>query len=193
MSRQTLVLKGMVCSRCISVLKRSLEQLSLTVEDIHLGKVTISGLHRTDCFSRVEKTITSLGFTILRGQDQRIVERIKALVDEVLIAPDPKRKKIKFSEFLSDELHLNYDALSAIFSRSEAVTLENYIINRRIDKIKEYLVYTDMTLAEIAFVTGYSSMFHLSRQFKRVTSFNPSYYKAIRARRKALMAESVVQ
>lgn len=183
----------MVCTRCISVLKRSLEELSLTVEDIHLGKVTISGLHKIHCFSRVENVITSLGFTILQGADQRIVEKIKAMVDEYLDSTAADRRKMKFSEHLSNELHLNYDALSAIFSRTEAITLENYIINKRIDKIKEYLVYTDMTLAEIAYLTGYSSMFHLSRQFKRVTTFTPSYYKEIKARKQALMAEVTLQ
>lgn len=188
--RQSFSVKGMVCNRCITVLKSGLEELSLTIEDISLGKVTVSGIAGLGSISAIEKLLTSLDFELVKDREQMIVEQIKKTIDEVFKTHIYFETKVKFSKLLSEELHVNYDSLSAVFSRAEGITLESYIINKRIDKIKEYLVYTDLSLTEIAYLTGYSSIFHLSRQFKEHTSFNPSHYRKIKKEKELLMKQS---
>lgn len=180
----------MVCRRCITVLKQSLEKLSLTVEEIYLGKVTVSGLQNLSSFSELEDTLKELNFEIFQSGEQKLLDQVKKIIEDFYSPESPIDKKAKFSTLLSEKLNVNYDTLSALFSRTEGITLETYIIQRRIDKIKEYLVYTDLTLAQIAELTGYSSMFHLSRQFKRVTSSTPTFFKQVKAQKRQLIKEA---
>jgi len=188
--RQTLSIKGMVCKRCITVLQQSLEKLSLSVEEIYLGKVTVSGLRSLSNMSELDAVLKPLNFEIFKSGDQKLIDQVKKIIDDFYSLETTVDKKVRFSTLLSEKLHVNYDALSALFSKCEGMTLEAYIINKRIDKIKEFLVYTDLTLAQIADLTGYSSMFHLSRQFKRVTSTTPSYFKQVKARKRQLIKEA---
>lgn len=169
----------MVCNRCITVLKSSLEELSLAVLDIGLGKVTVSGLSHLKSPALLEDTIKALDFEIIPGKESKLVADIKNIIHEVFKNQTYRDSKVKFSQLLSEKLNLSYDNLSSIFSKAEGLTLSSYIIHKRIEKIKEYLLHTDISLTEIAFLMDYSSVFHLSHQFKVVTSLTPSQFKQI--------------
>lgn len=167
----------MVCSRCITVLQSSLQELSLAVLDIGLGRVTVSGLSHLKSPAVLEDTIKALDFEIVPNKENRLVAEIKNIIQEVFKNQTYRDSKIKFSQLLSEKLNLSYDILSAAFSKAEGITLNSYIIQKRIEKIKEYLLHTDISLTEIAFLMDYSSVFHLSHQFKVVTSLTPSQFK----------------
>lgn len=101
------------------------------------------------------------------------------------------KQKIKFSTLLSETLHLNYDSISETFSLLEGITLEKYIITKRIEKVKELLVYSNKSLTEISHMLGYSSINHLSRQFKELTGLPPSYYRQVkREKEKSVILQS---
>jgi AraC-like DNA-binding protein len=187
--RQTFFIKGMVCNRCITVLKSALEELHLKVEDISLGKVTVSGLSNLKSTDQLEDPLATLGFELIGDRDQKLVEQIKTIIDKGFKIQLETGDKMKFSTLLSEQLNMSYDSLSAAFSKMTGNTLESYIIGKRIDKIKEFLVYTDLSLTEIAYLTAYSSIFHLSRQFKEQTSFNPSHYRKIKEEKKQLISK----
>lgn len=178
-NRQTLSLKGMVCNRCISVLKSSLEQLSLSVEEINLGKVTVSGLSLLKNYSELQNALASLDFEIIEAPEHKLVADIKIYVGEVLNSTRMMDGRVRFSKVLSEKFHTHYDTLSAMFSRLEGITLESYIIRERVNMIRKYLMTTDHSLTEIAFMTGYSSVFHLSKQFKAIAGMTPSDFRQL--------------
>lgn len=178
--QKTFLVKGMVCNRCITVLKASLEELGLVVQDISLGKVDVIGMGNLKSEDQLNSVLDKLDFKIVIDRNQKIVNEIKIVIDSIFDTLIYSETKVKFSRLLPSKLNLNYDTLSSIFSRTEGLTLENYIIEKRIDKIKEFLVYTDYPLTQISFLMGYSSVFHLSSQFKEITSQNPSSYRKIR-------------
>lgn len=167
----------MVCNRCITVLKMSLEELGLIVQDISLGKIDIIGMERLENDGQLNSVLEKLDFEIIIDRNQKIVNEIKTIVDNIFDGHTYNETKMRFSSLLSGKLNINYGSLSSIFSKSEGITLENYIIDKRIDKIKEFLLHTNYPLTQIAFLMGYSSVFYLSSQFKEVTSQNPSSFR----------------
>jgi AraC family transcriptional regulator len=184
----TLLIKGMVCQRCIYVLGEELPKLGLEITEIRLGMVT--AMQTTD-FDIEKQTIRAMlkkyGFDLLHSRKEQIIDKIKDIVEKGIQEQAETGVCIKFSVLISNALHKDYDALSAVFSSSEGYTLEKYIISRKIEKVKELLVYTDQTLSDIAYSLGYSSPAHLSNQLKKHTGFTSSYYKEIRRNKKEIM------
>lgn len=177
----TLLIKGMVCNRCIYVLEQEFLNLGLEIIAIELGRVVIKD---TANFSVNQEAIKSMlkknGFELLFTKTEETVEKIKELVEIGIKMQLDNGKPTKFSTLISNKLTKNYDTLSALFSSVEGQTLEKYIILRKIEKIKELLVYTDQSMSEITHTLGYSSPAHLSNQLKKYTGFTSSYYKKIR-------------
>ena len=165
----------MVCNRCIAVLKTSLEALAIRVEDISLGKVTLSGLARLNA-GQLEETLSALNFEIIESREHKLVKDIKQLIDAAL-REENYSGKVRFSKLIADKLSMSYDSLSAIFNKVEGLPIASFVIQRRVEKIKEFLRFSDSSLTEIAYLTGYSSVFHLSAQFKEVTGITPSSYR----------------
>ena len=185
-----ILIKGMVCERCISVIKEGIAKLGHTITKISLGKVSVKeDLTRTD-YDNISIFLADSGFETVSNRQIRVVAQTKALINEVFGENVKNDAKLKFSVLLSDKLHMNYDSISELFRELEGVTLEKYIIGKRLEKVKELLVYTDFTLTEIAYVTGFSSINHLSRQFKELTGFSPSHFKAIRVEKKKISGQS---
>jgi len=121
-----------------------------------------------------------LGFEILEDKKSMLVERIKNAIIE-LVSKDVNDLKITLSEYLSSKLQMEYKALSKLFSTQESQTIEQYYILQKIEKVKELLVYDELNLSEIAYKMNYSSVAHLSNQFKKVTGLSPSHFKEIKA------------
>lgn len=177
----TLYIKNMVCNRCIMVVKQELERQGLHPEKVSLGEVTIKedGLS-DDQQNRLDASLVSLGFERIDDRKARLIEAIKNRVIQLIHHTDKVDLKVNWSSLLSDEMHYEYNYLSNLFSSVEGVTLEQYIIKQKIEKVKELLFYDELNLSEIADKLGYSSVAHLSAQFKKITGFTPSEMKKTR-------------
>lgn len=177
----TLYIKNMVCDRCKLVVRQELEKLGLQPEKVTLGEVTIREEHIPDAtLKKLDETLVNLGFERMDDRKARLIENIKNKVIEMIHYGDPGNRKFNWSDILSDSLHYEYNYLSNLFSSVEGITLEQYIIRQKIEKVKELLFYDELNLSEIAHKLGYSSVAHLSGQFKKVTGFTPSELKKSR-------------
>jgi AraC-like DNA-binding protein len=159
------------------VVKNVLEQQQLHPQTINLGEVDIEEQELTaDKLSEINSALTELGFELIDDRKSRIIEKIKNAVVE-LVHYNNDETKLKHSEYIAAQLHYDYTYLSKLFSEVEGMTIEQYIIYQKIEKVKELLVYDELSLSEIAYQLGYSSVAHLSAQFKKVTGFTPSFFK----------------
>lgn len=172
-----LFIKNMVCDRCVLVVRQELEKLGVTAERITLGEVDLMEDLPEEKLKRFEASLKELGFERLDDRKARVIESIKQTVIEIIHHSESQKLKTNWSTLLSEKLHYDYNYLSSLFSSVEGVTLEQYIIRQKIEKVKELLFYNELTLSEIAYQLGYSSVAHLSGQFKKVTGFTPSQMK----------------
>lgn len=175
----TLYIKNMVCNRCIMVVQNELEKLSLAVKSIKLGEVTLEKDLPVEKKVILDKVLTSLGFERIDDKKGRIIEQIKNSIIDLIHHQDNDPKK-NLSDVLSNRLHHDYNYLSNLFSEVEGITIEKYYIAQKIEKVKELLVYDELSLSEIAFRLNYSSVAYLSNQFKKVTGLTPSHFKLIK-------------
>lgn len=175
-----ILIKGMVCERCIAVIKEGITKLGHEVSKISLGKLSLNTEVSKDELNKIEAFLQENGFVLISRKQVRIVDQAKSVINEVFSENVRYDSQLKFSALLSERLHLNYDSISELFSELEGITLEKYIITKRLEKVKELLVYTDFSLTEIAYITGFSSINHLSRQFKELTGLSPSHFKAVK-------------
>lgn len=171
-----LYIKNMVCNRCKLVVKTELEQAGLTVQSVQLGEAEIVGELTDGQKSRLAERLGTLGFELLEDRKSRIIEAVKNCIVELVRTPEVV-PRVNLSDYLPERLHLDYKYLSALFSETQGRTVEKYLIAQKIERVKELLVYDELTLSEIAFRLGYSSVAHLSAQFRRFTGLTPSYYK----------------
>lgn len=175
----TLFIKNMVCNRCIIVVQNELEKLGLGIKNIKLGEVTLAQEITPTKKDALVKTLEPLGFEIIDDKKSRIIEKIKNTIIDLVHHQD-NDVKINLSDVLSDKLHHDYNYLSNLFSEVEGTTIEKYFIAQKVEKVKELLVYDELSLSEIAFRLNYSSVAYLSNQFKKVTGLTPSYFKQIK-------------
>lgn len=166
----------MVCDRCILVVKQELEKLQIVPSFIALGQIEIPDSTTTAQLEQLRKSLADVGFELLDDNRKKIIEKIKTTIIEHIHHDEPDNKH-NFSDILSKALHKDYSYLSTLFSDVESITIEKYVINQKIERVKELLVYDELSLSEIAYQIGYSSVAHLSAQFKKVTGLTPSYFK----------------
>lgn len=169
----------MVCGRCEMAIKTTLEKMLLPVVSLDLGEVLLSRELTNEEKQALAVALKELGFELLEDKTSKIIAKIKNLIID-LVHYQNEKLKVNFSAFLSDELHQDYSALSKLFSEVEGVTIEHYFIAQKIEKVKELLVYDEMSLSEIAIQLNYSNVAHLSNQFKKVTGMTPTYFKKIK-------------
>ena len=170
-----LYVKNMVCDRCIRVVKQELEKLKLDVRSVTLGEVILSGNHRDLPIDQIRYTLEENGFELIEDRKARTIEQLKLAI--IKLVRNEGQRALKYSEYLSKELGLDYHSLSTLFSSVENVTIEQYIIRQRVERAKELLKYGELTLGEIAYELGYSSLQHLSNQFKHITGLTPTQFK----------------
>ncbi len=176
----TLYIRNMVCNRCKMVVEAEFKKLDLNVVHVELGEVQISEELTPEQKSTLNAALNVLGFELIDDKKSRLILRIKTLIIE-LIQKNDADLKINLSHFLSENLHHDYNYISNLFSDVEGTTIEKYFIAQKIERVKELLVYDELTLSEIAFMLNYSSVAHLSSQFKKVTGLTPSHFKDIKA------------
>lgn len=174
----TLHIKNMVCNRCIKVVRQDAEQLGLEVESLRLGEMVVKQELSDVKKQQLNQVLQEDGFELLDDRKAGLVEKIKNIIIQEVHHSEERRHE-NFSHLIADELHMDYNYLSNLFSSLEGTTIEKYIILQRIEKVKELLVYDELTLSEIAWKLGYSSVHHLSSQFKKITGLTPSHFKKI--------------
>lgn len=177
----TIYIKNMVCNRCKMVVKGSLERLGLHPVRVELGEVELRENDISAKKDQIREMIQSFGFDLLDDKKTKIIEKIKTRIVD-LVQHRNSDLQVPLSDYLSQELHQDYSALSNLFSAVEGITIEKYHILQKIEKVKELLVYDELTLSEIAYQLNYSSVSHLSNQFKKVTGLNPSHFKKLRTK-----------
>jgi len=169
----------MVCNRCIMVVQNELEKLSLDIKNIKLGEVTLEKEPTPKEKEKLAEVLIPLGFELIDDKKSRVIEKIKNVIIDLVHYQDNDNKN-NLSDILSRELHQDYNYLSNLFSEVEGTTIEKYFIAQKIEKVKELLVYDELSLSEIAFRLNYSSVAYLSNQFKKVTGLTPSHFKQIK-------------
>ena len=178
-----LYIKNMVCNRCILVVKQELDKLNIESRNISLGEVELKNEIAKEQMQQFGNNIATLGFELLDNSKQKLIEKIKNIIIKQ-VHYSPEENHHNFSEILSQALHKDYSYLSSLFSEVEGVTIEKYIISQKIEKVKELIIFDELSLSEIAFKLGYSSVAHLSAQFKKVTGLTPSYFKQVGQRKR---------
>jgi AraC family transcriptional regulator len=176
----------MVCDRCILIVRQQLENLDFEVADISLGKVEISQEPDEMQLQNIASAFEVLGFELIDKQKDKLVEQIKNKVIELVHYSELSEINQSLMNLIASALHKEYTYLSRLFSDAEGITIEKYIIQQKIEKVKELLEYGELNLNEIALKMGYSSSAHLSTQFKTITGISPRQYKAAGNNRKPL-------
>lgn len=176
-----LFIKNMVCNRCKMAVESRLEALGLHPTSVELGEVYIAEESLTTAQEAQLKTeLEQLGFELIDDRKSRMIEKIKGIIINMVHHQDlDEQPKLKLSEVIAAALHYDYPYLSKLFSEVEGITIEQYLINQKIEKVKELLVYDELNLSGIAFRMGYSSVAHLSAQFKKITGLPPSHFRHI--------------
>ena len=169
----------MVCNRCILVVQNELDKLGIEATNIKLGEITLKKDLTTKEREDLENVLDPLGFQVIDDKKSRMIEKIKNVIIDLVHHQD-NDAKTNLSDVLSDALHHDYNYLSNLFSDIEGTTIEKYFIAQKVEKIKELLVYDELSLSEIADRMNYSSVAYLSNQFKKVTGLTPSHFKQIR-------------
>lgn len=175
---ETIYIKNMVCNRCIMVVRDQLMNIGLHPVDVSLGEVKLDDNLTGDIIEAIENTLTPLGFELIDDRRSRLVEKIKNLIITTIHHQDTAIKT-NLSDIISTGLNHDYNYLSGIFSEAEGTTIEKFFIAQRIEKVKELLVYDELTLSEIAERLNYSSVAYLSNQFRKVTGLTPTHFKKI--------------
>ena len=176
-----LYIKNMVCNRCITAVERVFKDLNLEITAVSLGEVETADDLDSAQLRKLDESLRESGFEILEDYAQQLIEKVKneiiLLVDGLDIPED-----FILSKFISEKLHRDYSAVSKLFSQNESVTIEQYFILQKIEKVKELLFYDEFSLTEISGKLGYKSVQHLSSQFRNSTGFTPSGFKKLKVK-----------
>ncbi len=175
----TLYIRNMVCNRCIMVIDDEFEKLGLNIKSISLGEVKVEEKLDQEMTNRVRDILDENGFELIEDRKMRTIEQIKLLIIDLIRDEEKIAGRINISDYLSENMNADYHYLSTLFSSVENITIEHYFILQKIERAKELLKYGELTLSEIAFRLGYSSVAHLSAQFKKVTGMNANQFKTM--------------
>jgi len=167
-------IKNMVCSRCTEAVEYIFKEQGVVIKNIELGQVIVDEITEQQILS-IESNLNQKGFEILKEKNSILIQKIKNII--INHVESHHESKQKFSEFLSKKIGYDYSYISRIFSLNTGYTIEKYFSLQRIEKTKELIKYDELNLSEIAYKLNYSSVAHLSKQFKQVTGMNPSEFK----------------
>lgn len=183
-------IKYMVSIRCKMAVKLALDQLGLHYSTIELGEVDIKEnltQLQTDTLGKILKTYE---LELMDDKKSMLIEKIKNVIVEMVHYSDDL-PHINFSDYLSEKLHHDYTYMSNLFSSVTGTTIEHYIISHKIEKVKELLLYDELNLTEISYKLNYSSVAHLSNQFKKITGLTPTFFKNLKMYKKRIALEDV--
>ena len=180
----TLYIKNMVCDRCKRVVTEELAQLGYTVLQVGLGEAEIAASGREVDMEQIREVLQNNGFELLDDRKTKLIEQVKLAIIALVHQGEGAELHVNTSDYIADRVGVDYHYLSTLFSSFEGITIEKYLILQRIERVKELLVYNELSLKEIAYMLGYSSVAHLSNQFKKVTGLTPSHFKQLKTERR---------
>lgn len=186
MERKILI-KGMVCDRCVRVLTDAFAKEGFKVKKIYLGEALIEAERESD-FSNADNILRMHGFQILEDKKDSLLALIHEKIDEALEFEIQTGEHVKIKSFLSSKINKDYNLVSSTFTAFENITIEQFMIRQRIEKAKELIVYTNRSLTDIAYHLGYKNISHLTKQFSTLTGLNPSHYRSIQADKQNIAA-----
>lgn len=178
-----LYIKYMVSLRCIMMVKDELTKLGLKYVVVTLGMVEVLQDITEEQHDQLKENLSKSGLELLDDKKSILIERIKNVIIEMIHYSDELPKE-NYSDYISEKLHYDYTYLSNLFSEVKGITIQHFIIIHKIERAKELLLYDELNLTEISYLLHYSSVAHLSNQFKKITGLSPSYYKQLQQRRK---------
>ena len=173
----------MVSIRCKLMVKAELEALNLHFRSVELGEVEIIENITPDERELLKKALALSGLELMDDKKAILIERIKGVIIEMVHYAE-EQPKYKFSEYLSEKLQYDYTYLANLFSEVTGTTIENFIISHKIERVKELLIYDELSLTQISYLLNYSSVAHLSMQFKKVTGLTPTFFKNLKHRKR---------
>jgi AraC-like DNA-binding protein len=185
-------IKNMVCNRCIMVVKQEFEKAGITPASVSMGEVELSEPLSPAQLKDIDSRLSAVGFEILDDKNRKIIEKIKTLLIEMIQKGDME-EHFSLGEFLPKRVNKEYTQLSRLFSEVEGVTIEQFFIKQKIEKVKEWLVYNELSLSEISYKLGYSSVAHLSAQFKKITGLTPGEFKKLGNKHRKALDQTVNQ
>jgi AraC-like DNA-binding protein len=176
----------MVSIRCKMVVKSELDKLGLHYKNVELGEANIEENIDDDQRAQLKAALLHSGLELMDDKKAILVEKIKGVIIEMVHYED-ELPKTNFSDYLSEKLNYNYTYLANLFSETKGITIEHFMILHKIERVKELILYDELNLSEIAWKLHYSSVAHLSNQFKKVTGLTPSYFKSLREKRRSAL------
>jgi AraC-like DNA-binding protein len=179
----TIYIKYMVSLRCKMLVQNKLNKIGLKFFIVNLGQVEILEVISEKQRLQLKHTLLKCGLELMDDKRAVIIEKIKNVIVEMIHHTD-ELPKVKFSIYLSEKLNYDYTYLSNLFSQTEGITIEQFILKHKIERVKELIIYNELSLSEISFKLNYSSAAALSNQFKKVTGLTPSFYKQLKEKRK---------
>jgi len=179
MTRQELHIKNMVCNRCIKVVHEELTKLGCTVHSVELGKAVVA-FPGDNTLEPIKMVLEQNGFELIEDKKAQLVDMIKTTIIELIYQDKLEEMTINFSDYISEKLGKEYHYLTSLFSSVTSITIEKFFILQKVERVKEWLAYNDYTLSEMAFKLAYSSVAHLSNQFKQVTGLTPTQFKNLK-------------
>ena len=178
----------MVCIRCKMVVKEELAKLGIAHAIVELGEVDIISPFTSVLHDQLKERLTKFGLELMDDKKSVLIQRIKNVIVE-LVHYSEEPLAVNFSVFLSEKLNHDYTYMANLFSEVQGTTIEKFIISHKIERVKELLVYDELNLTEIAYLMHYSSVAHLSAQFKKVTGLTPSYFKQMKDKRRNMLED----
>ena len=178
----------MVCIRCQMVVKSELEKLGLHYVDVKIGEANIIENVEPEQLKQLDIALRKSGLLLMDDKKSILVEKIKSAIIE-LVHYSEEQIKVNLSDYLTEKLNYNYTYLANLFSEVKGITIEKYYLTHKIEKVKELIVYDEMNLTEIAYKLHYSSVAHLSNQFKKYTGLTPSHFKKLKYKRRGTLED----
>ncbi|MGG9970879.1 helix-turn-helix domain-containing protein [Ferruginibacter sp. SUN002] len=183
-----LFIKYMVSNRCKMVVKEELKALGLHFVFVDLGEVEIMEDLSLKQWDELKAILLTSGLELMDDKKGLLVERIKNVIIQMVHHTD-EELKINFSHYLSEKLNHSYTYMANLFSEVQGTTIEQFIIANKVERIKELIIYDELNITEIAWKMNYSSVAHLSNQFKKVTGLSPSHFKQLKNKRRSPIEE----
>ena len=174
----------MVSLRCKMVVKDELRKLGISYSNISLGQVELAEEINRSQLERIRNALKQSGLELMDDKKSVLIEKIKDVVIE-MVHYDDELPKVNFSDYLTEKLGYNYTYLANLFSETEGTTIEHFIIIHKIERVKEFIIYDELNLTEIAWKLHYSSVSHLSNQFKKITGLTPSFFKSLKDKKRS--------
>ena len=178
----------MVCIRCQMVVKAELEKLGLHYNNVKIGEADIIENITPEQIEQLDIALKKSGLQLMDNKKSILVEKIKSAIIE-LVHYTEEQIKVNLSDYLSEKLNYDYTYLANLFSEVKGITIEKFYLAHKIEKVKELIVYDNLNLTEISYRMHYSSVAHLSNQFKKITGLTPTHFKMLKNKRRSTLED----